>query len=477
MVLKQLKSEQLDAYLAALTPRAAEFLIREVELDRLKGGNAFPHEIVLERAREVLKQTSTKTKRIASPQRVFSQPFQALLVDRTLEKKQKGRIERDSGDRIWNWLQKDIASDTLPAICEAIKESALSDDERGMIELSKQLYDECYDKLATELDGLEPDTKPFAHYAARLGSERVVLDAMEIRDCMKCASALMQHLARTPPVIRDFQEQDFKLYTRWYKEFESRYPKQAYLLLVALLARCARCSDVLQIVVRVTGVRDAESISRLPAGTIVDVMLHDLEVAAECTREGVSAGSDFGLVQVQLTEFYTIGSAICDVLDLDLRGSWGHRLIAMRSGLSSSLGERISAAPRLLKAALFQRTGRRGNPAVLQSQPDEVSLRDAEFAVNLLMGIRPFLGQLTLHADFARVKSEVEQFLEVIAERILQNIRHGTADAFDFAVAGYPAAGRMINTIFGIEASELYLRRANAAIQQADATANVKTAG
>ena len=85
-----------------------------------------------------------------------------------------------------------------------------------------------------------------------------------------------------------------------------------------------------------------------------------------------------------------------------------------------------------------------------------------------MIELRPFLSQLTLNADYSRIKSEVEQFLEVIADRLLRDLQNGAEDARAFAEEGYPAAGRLMRTVFGIEASELYLRRARAALQSTD---------
>ena len=99
MRLSQLKADQLDAYLTGLTPKAAETLMREVERDRLRGGNGFPHEFVLEKARAVLQKNDASCDRIGSPRRVFCQPFEDLLVDRVAEEKQRGRIARSSAEK------------------------------------------------------------------------------------------------------------------------------------------------------------------------------------------------------------------------------------------------------------------------------------------------------------------------------------------------------------------------------------------
>lgn len=471
MDLKQLKAEQLDAYLTALTPKAAEFLIREVERDRLMGGDAFPHELVLAKAREVIRKANMDCVRLASPQRVFCRPFEGLLVNRTTEHKQTGRIARSSSDAVWNWLFKDIAADALPQLSIQLAQAALSEDDKKIQELSVRLYNICHERLSAQLDPIEPDTKAYGRIAAQLGGDRVLKDAYEIRQCMKCAPALLEHLARTPASVHDLQVPDVELYGRWFAEFEAKHRDDVHLLLVNLLSRCPRAPDMFKILLHIVGSGEAEVAYRHPAGAVVEVMLHDMELAADQARENIILSTDLGIIKVHLSEFYASASALCDAFELDLKGAWGHRLVAMRSSLSAAIRERISAAPRLIKAALYQRPSRREQQSATPALPDPQKIEEAEFAVNLLMELRSFLGQLTLNADFSRVRSEVEQFLEVIAERLLRDIQDGSDEARAFASEAYAAAGRLMHAVFGREASDLYMRRARAAMQHAAAVA------
>ena len=63
--LSGMKGEELESYLSSLTPAAARFLIRGVELDRLKGGSTFAHDIVLKYARKAIFNEGDKFNRIA----------------------------------------------------------------------------------------------------------------------------------------------------------------------------------------------------------------------------------------------------------------------------------------------------------------------------------------------------------------------------------------------------------------------------
>lgn len=469
MRLSQLKADQLDAYLTGLTPKAAETLMREVERDRLKGGSSFPHEFVLEKARAVLQRNDGSCDRIGSPRRVFCQPFEDLLVDRIAEEKQRGRIARSSIDPVWNWISTELVPGVVPSLDARLRSALLAENDELIEELSQRLYEVCAKALTAALGVIVPETKPYSRLAAHLGGEQVLLDAFEIRDCLSYGSEILSHLSRIPSTIHEFEDDDDELYAQWYREFADQYPDAAYILLVTLSRRCVRPSDMLRVVVAIAGTDEADVVRRQTAGVVCEVMLHDMDIAGTSMRDDMSLNVEFDDLKPHLARFHTLGSAICDTLELELRGVWGHKIVALRSDLSSRISEYIAQAPRLVKAALYRRQSSgqsRQRLSEAGSGPDPQKVADAEFSVSLLIGIRPYLGQLTLNAEYSRVKAEVEQFLEVIADRLVNNIVDGSPEEAAFAVEGLPAAGRLMEKVFGDEASELFLRRGRAAMQQ-----------
>ena len=287
---------------------------------------------------------------------------------------------------------------------------------------------------------------------------------IEIAECLRCAEALNQHLGRIPEEIKEISNADLELYKRWYGDFHKTYPQQSYVLLITLFHRCIKATDPLKLLVKISGTSDSEALRQHGAGLTVETVLHDMEIAAETARKSVVASAEPALIQVQVAGFYSLASALCDVVELNLRGAWGNRVVAVRSSLSSAIRERVCDAPRLVKAALFPRVGRAAGRNPDPGSYDPAKVKDAEFAVTLLYSLKPFLSQLTLHADVSRVTAELEQFLEVIAERLLRDVRDGDPAERSFAAEAYPAAAEMLSTVFGRETSELYLRRVRAAL-------------
>lgn len=94
----------LKGFLGQLPNQVVSRLAKAVEVDRLIGGTALPHDEILRAMRPQLRGTGSPTRRVPTPQRLFCRPFEDLLVSGERKAKQKGRIARSSVDAVWNWL-------------------------------------------------------------------------------------------------------------------------------------------------------------------------------------------------------------------------------------------------------------------------------------------------------------------------------------------------------------------------------------
>ena len=475
MELSQLKSEQLEAYLDSLTPKGAEFLVRQVERDRLKGGSNFPHEVILAKARAVLQRSNATVSGLPDAEEWFCKPFQDLLTDDACEKKQKGRILRQSVSPIWSWLVHELAADAIPPVIEQLGEAVLDEDADLETQLCAQLYDICADRLRNALEGIRSNSKPYYRLAGHLGGERILEDAREIGECMTCAKPLLAFRARTPSSITELQAEDIELYVHLYREFEVQFQDNGYLPAMTLYERFSRPSDFLSIARAVAGSEEARIVQNHPIAVVCEVVLHDMEIARNEARNRILSQDELLSIEAALAEFRSLASALDDAFEIDPKDAWGTRLISLRTSLSAVIRDQISAAPRLVKAALFRKRVKDASAVrtvsdVPSALPDERKVAEAEFAVQLLMAVRPYLSQLTINADYSRIKVQVEQFVEVIGERLLQDLREGTAEERTFAEASLASAGQLVSIVFGREEGELFVRRGRAAMKPAIAT-------
>src|SRR5438105_4198135 len=101
------KSAKLQNLLDGLPAQTAMRLARAIEVDRLAGGVALPHEMILSALRPALR-APANVERTPTPLRVFCRPFEDLIVNQTVKEKQKGRISRANIVVVWNWLSQTV---------------------------------------------------------------------------------------------------------------------------------------------------------------------------------------------------------------------------------------------------------------------------------------------------------------------------------------------------------------------------------
>jgi hypothetical protein len=251
------------------------------------------------------------------------------------------------------------------------------------------------------------------------------------------------------------------------------------MLAASILERTARVADALQVACAVAGTQDSAILETHHIAVVFDAVLHDIEVACDAARRAIITRADMGDIEVHLKTFHALASTLEDVVELAPRGRWMSRLVTLRARLSATIKETITAAPRLVKAALFpkSRVTAGGGAAARIAPPDARDVADAQFAVGLLVATRYFLDQLSTNAEYSRVMKLVEQFMEAVAERILREMRRTDPDDRAACIAFMDAAGRMIQTLYGQEACTLYLRRGRAASVPAEEAAAPRADG
>lgn len=464
--LSTLRAEQIESYLASLTPAAARFLIREVELDRLKGGRTYDHDLVLKYARHALQMQDRHFARVGTPLRLLCEPFADILVDSTTARKQNGRIARSSILPMWRWLTQDVAPGRFAAIDRALSRALLAGDHDEIDGLARQLRAAAAEEIRAVLRDLEPDTKPYFQVAAQLGSARVVEDVRDIAGFLDNADLLQEIRARLPDHIESMGREESAAALAYHEQISGRAPEHAHLLLLILASRLRRPSEVLRVVPAIARSESDADIQQTPLAMVCECLLHDMEVAALGALQAIGSRAPIDLTRKFLAHFFEIGEAFVGLMDVDMKGVWGQRIVAIRNALSTNILIEIDGAPRLVKAALYSRRRRSLGPGPTVAQPDEKSIDDAEYAVRLMLTVRPFLSQIPINAEFAGIQSTVLSFIESIGEITIEDLRCSEGEQRSCLEAYMRAIASFNELAFGDETAELLRRRARAATQQ-----------
>ena len=462
-----LKAEQLESYLVSLTPAAARFLIREVELDRLKGGNSYDHDLVLKYARHALQMQGSHFERVGTPLRLLCEPFADILVDSTTARKQGGRIARSSILPMWRWLTEDVAPERFTEIDRELSLALLNEDRERIQRLTGRLHAMAAEEIAAALRGLEPDTKPYFRMVSQLGSTRIVEDVLEIAGFLEKAPLLLEIRERLPAHIESLGREETLAAFACYKQISDRAPEDAHLLLLILASRLRRPSEVLRIVTVIARSEKDADIRQTPMAMVCECLLHDMEVAALGALQAIGSRAPIALTRKFLAHFFEIAEAFVGLMDVDMKGVWGQRIVAIRNALSTNIRIEIESGPRLVKAALYGNRRRpQGPSATTVALPDQKAIEEGEYAVRLMLAVRPYLSQIPINAEFASIQSTVLSFIESVGEITIEDIRRSDGEERGGIEAYMSAIADFNELVFGTETAELLRRRARAAAQQ-----------
>ncbi len=465
MNLSSLKTEQLEAYLSSLTPAAARFLIREVELDRLRGGESFPHDLILTYARNVLVDQEDQVERVGSPLRLFCRPFEDLLVDKTTADKQIGRIDRQSIEPIWNWLSNELAVEQIGELDEILSRALIDEDQSSVSRCTRELHVLCHHALAEQIAPLEVGSVEYMRLAARLGGDRVLEDARDVAFVLERAETALTFIERLPQHQDSVSAQDAKRFAKLYADARNEAPDHAYLLLLILSSRLRRAADILKIVTEIVGSDRDDAVRATELSVVGDCLLHDMEVAAHGALQAIAGRAPIDLVERFLGHYFEIAEGFMSHVDVDMRAGWGWRVIAIRNALSASLKSALEAAPRLIKLALYRKGRNTGGDAATLEWPDGRAIEDADFVVRLMLCVQPLLSQIPINADYANVRSNVCSFIESIAEISLDDVRRCSGEESRCAEAYLKAIANFTELVFGIDTAEMLRRRGRVAMQ------------
>lgn len=467
VAINALNSEQLESYLLSLTPAAARFLIREVELDRLKGGHAYEHELILKYARRALQLQRDHFDRVGTPLRILCEPFADLLVDSTTAKKQHGRIARSSILPMWRWLTEDVAPKVLEPLTRDLSLALIERNEGRISNLTHQFHAVAAEAISSALDGLEADSKSYLRVSTQIGSARILEDVIDIAGLLGRASVLLGIRERLPAQIDALGKEEAASIITYYNQIAESSVEDAQLMLLVLTSRLRRPSEVVRIVTDLCRSESDSEIRSTPMALVCDCLLHDMEVAALGALQAITSRAPMELTKRFLTHFFEVAEGFVGLMDVDMKGAWGQRIIAIRNALSTNIRSELEDCPRLVKSALYGRKRRSGGSI---AWPDPKAIEEAAYGVRLMLSVRPYLSQIPINSDFATIQSTVIGFIESIGEITIEDIRRNEGEAQSCAEAYMSSVVDFNEMVFGREAAELLRRRARVAAQQGTAT-------
>jgi len=421
--------EKLKQQLAALPPKAAIALLRDVQCDELRGGNTYPHDYITRQLIENLARQGFKAELLGQPWVLFCEPFDVFLVDEKKDPKQRGIILRKSVTTIWNWMLNDLFKDRLPDLeIEIIQALGDNRDDQAR-ELMSEFHRQVGDRIWTELSEIEEGSRVHLNYNAKFGSPGVFEDSLEMARILRIAPALLhlRNQIRTGLTLQ--HDEDIAHCHDLYMQFLQSADDHVELGMVLLSRRLKKPYEVMKILRHHTGSELDTVILQDPASLSATLILRELEGRINEAINLISGYKDFPRVADILAQFYECLELFTSLIEISPRSLWGSLIIQIRNDLSSAIKEQIEQLPRLINTLRYKKNTRGLSSSGYDDAngPNTYDITQTIYIAELLRLSGRQLNQLSINDAFAKAKNEANNFIEAVAEIIVSELAKGDA--------------------------------------------------
>ncbi len=421
--------KKLDKHLGSLPPKSAIALLREVQSDELRGGDAYPHKFVTRRLIENLAEQGLVTEFLPQPWVLFCEPFDPFLVDEKDDPKQRGAILRQSVAKVWNWLLTELFADRLPDLeIEIIQALNLGELDRVRI-LMAEFHAQAGDRIWTELSTVEEGSRAHLSYNAKFGQAGVFEDALEMARILRIAPALIQLRSQIHGELTLKHDEDVVYAHGLYKKFLQSADDHVELGMLLIAYRLAKPYEILKILRHHAGAELDTIILRDPASQSASIILTNLEHSIGEAIGLIARYENFPAVEKKITEFFECIGLFTSLMEISPRSLWGNKIIQIRGELSSAIKVQIEQLPRLINLLRYKNTQHNPYPTEdsEESGLNAYDIKQALYIANLLEVAGRQINQLSINDAFAKAKKDSNNFIEDVAEIIVSALAKGDA--------------------------------------------------
>lgn len=460
------KVQTLHRLLSTLPIPVAQRLAKAVEVDRLTGGQALPHEIILQGLRPNLR--GTQGTRVASPCRLFCTPFEDLFASGPRRAKSQGAISRESIGPVWTWLEQTLLPEAMAAYVSDCRAALLARDEAGALARANEFWLAAAAAMSEALT----DDAGRAKAKAQLGSEAIVADAEEMLRLLMIGPEIVELQKLIPRGLPSLSEPILLELRGLYERVVVRVPDAAPYVAVITMHRLARPWEALRLPRFVARQQVDTLISATDMGLVGELLLEEMENYLSVICSARHPQFDPEALSMAVAGFAELSMGLVKEVEVRRYGKWGQRLIKARATAAECLDALIGRSSREILGSLpTQRAGFNGGPRVPDiARPASAEKRERAIRyADLVVGCRPFAAAVSISAALDAAEEETVRELCTYNEELLRLLRSigpetraGAEDALEFAA-------QLTSRMLGLSEGEYLRRRGRAALPSAAA--------
>lgn len=456
MIARPLLVQKIRSYLEALSPRAVDMLMRNLEESRTRGATDPMIRLIIEAGMEMLRSDETALNgepRAKWLRRLYFRPVEPLLIDEALPHKQRGRITRSSLPGIWSFIERDIAPEVIAEREQKVLDPSI--DEAEAVKIVAEARAEITPLLRHFLLETRQDEKLRRRIAMLVGGERAFLDMHDVIEVFEAESWLAPLLEGLPEKLTDWDMKIDSPAAMRVKKAADDHMENSAVLAAAVLQRTENPACLASLATQMAGTGDARKLAASPYSAFVDIVLSEAErlylIAQKKNEQSDMADA--------LTRYHTLIRNIDRDVDFSCGGAWHKRLAETKRQFSTLVSSELEAAVSHVRKALkIPALDTDGAPRI-----DQLAVGDAKRSLQTLLLMRRAAESLAVNEVTARTRQAVEQTLEIMTRKLLADsakCAEGERPAF---LAAVDVAIDLCDGYFGKDYADLLRRSRKAA--------------
>lgn len=459
------KMDLLQRFLGSLPPEMAGRLAKAVEVDRLSGGTALPHDLILDGLRPVLRHADAM--RIPTPRRLFFRPVEDLFLNRPRKDKQRGMIGRDSIMPLWNWLEQSLLPEATSAYVRDCRMALLGGKPQDAIVRAGEFWTAASGAILSTLT----DKAGRARAKAVLIHETILADAEEMGILLGAAPELLEIQALLQRPAGNLPEPELVTLRAIHDRVAEKAPDAAAYVAVIAMRRLARPWEALRLPVFVSRQAKDTLISSTDMGLVGEVLFAELDEHLGVIRAARHPDFDPAVLVPAVAGFSELSMGLVKEVEMRRDGKWGQRLVKARAAAAESMEALVERSGREILAALpTQRASYTGGARTpdLSRAPDESKRERARRYAQLIAGARAFAAAVSVGAVLKGAEDEVRVGMRSYAEDLLRELRTAEGDQRLRGEDLLGFAADLTALLVSPEEAEFLRRRGRAAAPQAE---------
>ena len=420
--------ERLSDFLSKLTPTTAAKLVQGLERERLCGANGLPYDLIMSSIRPIL--TANARERIGppTPLRQFCTPFEDLLVDDYDETSRTRQIRRSSILPVWNWLEEDLLTDTLPDITRRLAALTLGEEDVARSGTLAVMHGACSAAILSEVAAVRRDAGERRKLERRLGGEHVVDDAVEMARALSVATFILAVREALPKKIREFDDAMAAEVGDIYEEARHASMENGIYVPFSVMSRLDEPWQILRLARKLAGYGNDAAVSRSGLSDLAEVFVLELEDIADKLGNQRVGTVDLDEMLGEVLRFARISQGFIHEIDIRRYSSWGHRILSARGRLSATIAEEMSRFEQMLARALplhlvgnYGKNGPR-RPDITKA-PNFDRAEKAAACLRFLTGVQPAAESIGTQSHCKTVMQEIETYLASYEDGLIEELR------------------------------------------------------